>query len=154
MSEKIYRKMSVGPSRELTKTAGLGAQNMPSATVNYSLLRCIYIMFAEQKNLYFRIIVCMMTCVVGGATYPAQAILFSKILNVFLLEGEEARRQANFYSLMFFVVALGNLVSYFVLGWTCNYIGGEVTHRYRREMFDQVLSQVSHRLTIGKHTFY
>lgn len=142
-SNKIDREISLQPKLELSKTADAEAQYLASGTLNYSLLRCIYIMFAEQKKLYFCFILSTIVCVIGGATYPAQAILFSRVLNVFLLEGQEARDQVNFYSLLFFVVALGNLLAYFVLGWTCNYIGQTVTHRYRREMFDQVLSQVS-----------
>ena len=143
-SEKIDRQISLQPKLELSKTADAEAQYLASGTLNYSLLRCIIIMFAEQKNLYFCFFVSTIACLIGGATYPAQAILFSRVLNVFLLEGQEARDQANFYSLFFFVVALGNLLAYFVIGWICNYIGQTVTHRYRREMFDQVLSQVSH----------
>lgn len=136
--------ISLQPKLELSKTADAEAQYLASGTLNYSLLRCIIIMFAEQKKLYFCFILSTIACLIGGATYPAQAILFSRVLNVFLLEGQEARDQANFYSLFFFVVALGNLLAYFVIGWTCNYIGQTVTHRYRREMFDQVLSQVSY----------
>lgn len=143
-SEKIDRQISLQPKLELSKTADAEAQYLASGTLNYSLLRCIIIMFAEQKKLYFCFILSTIACLIGGATYPAQAILFSRVLNVFLLEGQEARDQANFYSLFFFVVALGNLLAYFVIGWTCNYIGQTVTHRYRREMFDQVLSQVSY----------
>ncbi|KAL9638683.1 MAG: hypothetical protein Q9164_001391 [Protoblastenia rupestris] len=140
-SEKIDRQTSLQLKLELSKTADAEAQYLASGTLNYSLLRCIIIMFAEQKNLYFCFMLSTIACLIGGATYPAQAILFSRVLNVFLLEGQEARDQANFYSLFFFVVALGNLLAYFVVGWTCNYIGQTVTHRYRREMFDQVLSQ-------------
>ena len=143
LSEKIDRQLSVQPMLKLSKSTDAEFQSLVSGTVNYSLLRCIYIMFAEQKKLYICFIFSTIACMMGGATYPAQAILFSKILNVFLLEGEKASQQANFYSLLFFVVALGNLLAYFVIGWTCNYIGQTVTHRYRREMFDQVLSQVS-----------
>lgn len=145
-SEKIDRQISLQPKLELSKTADAEAQYLASGTLNYSLLRCIIIMFAEQKKLYFCFIISTIACLIGGATYPAQAILFSRVLNVFLLEGQEARDQANFYSLFFFVVALGNLLAYFVIGWICNYIGQTVTHRYRREMFDQVLSQVSYLL--------
>ena len=143
-SEKIDRQISLQPKLEMSKTADTEAQYLASGTLNYSLLKCIIIMFAEQKNLYSCFILSTIACLIGGATYPAQAILFSRVLNVFLLEGQEARDQANFYSLFFFVVALGNLLAYFVVGWTCNYIAQTVTHRYRREMFDQVLSQVSY----------
>ncbi|KAL8838824.1 MAG: hypothetical protein Q9170_001979 [Blastenia crenularia] len=140
-SEKIDRQVSLQPKLELSTTADAEAQYLASGTLNYSLLRCIIIMFAEQKNLYLCFIGSTIACLIGGATFPAQAILFSRVLNVFLLQGQEAQDQANFYSLMFFVVALGNLFAYFVIGWLCNVIGQTVTHRYRREMFDQVLGQ-------------
>lgn len=117
-SEKLDRETSLQPKLELSNTADAEAQDLASGTVNYSLLRCIIIMFAEQKNLYFCFILSTTACLIGGATFPAQAILFSRVLNVFLLEGQEARDQANFYSLMFFIVALGNLLAYFVIGWT------------------------------------
>jgi ATP-binding cassette subfamily B (MDR/TAP) protein 1 len=42
---------------------------------------------------------------------------------------------------MFFVVALGNFVAYFSIGWMCNVVGQTVTHRYRLEMFDRILRQ-------------
>ncbi|KAL8784942.1 MAG: hypothetical protein Q9213_003684 [Squamulea squamosa] len=138
---EIDRQISLQPKIDLLKAADNEAQQQASGTLNYSLLRCIIIMFAEQKKLYLCFIFSTIACLIGGATFPAQAILFSRVLNVFLLEGQEATDQANFYSLLFFVVALGNLLAYFVIGWTCNYIGQTVTHRYRREMFDQVLSQ-------------
>ena len=143
-SEKIDRQTSLHPKLELSKIADAEAHHFAPGTLNYTLLRCIVIMFAEQRNLYVCFILSIIACLIGGATYPAQAILFSRVLNVFLLEGKEARDQANLYSLLFFVVALSNLFAYFVLGWVSNYIGQTVTHRYRREMFDQVLSQVSY----------
>ncbi|KIV84917.1 hypothetical protein PV11_00666 [Exophiala sideris] len=113
----------------------------PVGTLGYSLIRCIFIMFKEQRNLYWWFVLSTIACVVGGATFPAQALLFSRLLTVFELTGHQAQQRADFYSLMFFVVALGNLLAYFIIGWTCNVIGQTVTHRYRREMFQQVLGQ-------------
>ncbi|KAK5208744.1 hypothetical protein LTR41_005973 [Exophiala xenobiotica] len=116
-------------------------QKRPVGTLGYSLLRCILIMFYEQKNLYWCFLLSTIACCIGGATFPGQALLFSRLLTVFELTGQEARDRADFYALMFFVVALGNLVAYFTIGWTCNVIGQTVTHRYRSEMFQQVLRQ-------------
>lgn len=42
---------------------------------------------------------------------------------------------------MFFVLALANLGAFFLLGITCNVISQVVTHKYRREMFKNVLAQ-------------
>lgn len=44
--------------------------------------------------------------------------------------------EANFFSLMFFVVALANFVIYAVAGWVCNEIG-QVSHiRYQFSIFE------------------
>lgn len=109
-------------------------------TLGYSLIRCLYIMFSEQRQLYPALFISVLASLVGGGTYPAQAILFSRVLNVFTLEGSEATTEANFWALMFFVVAIANLIAYFILGWLCNVIGQDITHRYRYEMFARVLS--------------
>lgn len=112
-----------------------------TGTLNYSLIKCIYIMLAEQKPLYKYQLLSTFVCLVCAATFPGQAILFSRILQVFTLHGEEGQRKANFYALMFFVVALANLIGYFLMGVVCNIIGQYVTHRYRHEMFSNILNQ-------------
>lgn len=116
-------------------------QQKPIGTVGYSLLRCIWIMFTERKSLYWYFFFQGMASIVGGGTYPAQAVLFSKALTVFQLTGQHARDQANLYSLLFFVLALANLVAYFTIGYCCNMIAQEITHRVRSEMFEHVLDQ-------------
>lgn len=45
-----------------------------------------------------------------------------KLLDVFTLQGSEMTNRGNFFALMFFVLALGVLVCYFVLGWTTNLV--------------------------------
>ncbi|ETN36902.1 uncharacterized protein HMPREF1541_07889 [Cyphellophora europaea CBS 101466] len=116
------------------------AQNLAKGTLDLSLLRCIWIMFYEQKDLYWWFLLSMTGSVIGGGTFPAQALLFSRLINVFTLQGQEASNQANFYSLMFFIVALANLFAYFAIGWACNHIGQTVTKRYRLEMFHRILN--------------
>lgn len=108
--------------------------------MNYSLLKCLAIMFVEEKSLYPIISILVFGCVIAGGTYPAQALLFSKVLYVFQLEGPEAVSKANFFALMFFIVALANLFTYFTLGWLANIMGQKITHRYRLEMFQRLLS--------------
>ncbi|KIW65217.1 hypothetical protein PV04_07495 [Phialophora macrospora] len=116
-------------------------QQKPVGTLGYSLLRCILIMFYEQKSLYRCFFLQTIACLIGGGTFPAQAVLFSKALTVFQLTGPRARERADFYALMFFVLALANLAAYFTIGWICNLISQTVTHRVRLEMFERVLDQ-------------
>ena len=125
----------------MSTTGDVEAQEQYAGTLNYSLIKCVAIMFYEQTNLYGYFLVSAIGCLIGGATFPAQALLFSRLIKVFTLQGQEAKDQANFYALMFFVVALGNLVAYFNIGWNCNVIAQTVTRRYRHEMFQRVMAQ-------------
>ena len=98
---------------------GVKSSEVERGTLNYSLVRCVLIMLAEQKDLYLWMVFGSFACLVGGATFPAQALLYSRLLKVFTLSGHQAKTQADFFALMFFVVALANLVAYWVIGWSC-----------------------------------
>jgi ATP-binding cassette, subfamily B (MDR/TAP), member 1 len=115
------------------------AQNLARGTLNLSLIKCIAIMFYEQRDLYWFFAISGFGSIIGGVTYPAQAIIFSKIINVFTLPSDEVQDRANFWSLMMFIVALANLFAYFAIGWCCNVIGQTVTRRYRLEMMRRVM---------------
>lgn len=70
-----------------------GADDTPTytGTLNYSLLRCIYIMFKEQPELYLCFVIGVFGCFIGGLTFPAQAVLFSRLLDIFQLTGQAAQ---------------------------------------------------------------
>lgn len=57
-----------------------------------------------------------------GLTFPALAILFARAMNAFQLTGSKLVKEGNFYSLMFLVVAIANLIFYLIMGWLCNYV--------------------------------
>lgn len=106
-----------------------------------SMLRVVYRLVVEQKTLAVPYAVVLSACILGGAVYPAQALLFANLLDVFLLPQAQRTDRGNFFALMFFVVALGNLICYGMIGWASNLVVQEMTHRYRRELFDSVLKQ-------------
>ena len=70
-----------------------------------------------------------------------QAILFSRTFNVFQMTGSEAISEGDFWSLMFFIVAIVNWCLYFSLGCVCNIISQKVTRRYRLELFQNTAMQ-------------
>ncbi|KAL8932767.1 MAG: hypothetical protein Q9216_006688 [Gyalolechia sp. 2 TL-2023] len=110
-------------------------------TLGLSLLGCIYRILREQKSLYTWFALSTVGVLIGGATYPGQALLFARLIGVFTQQESDARDDANFYSLMLFIIAIGNLIGYFIVGWTCNVIGQTVAHHYRSEMFALMLKQ-------------
>ena len=131
LSAKRSNSFALGKTTDAPKTGTLG----------YGLMRCIWIMLSEQQSLFPWLALSGIACLVAGGTFPGQAILYSRLLRVFLLPAAQAKSEADFFALMFFVMALGNLVAYAIIGWTCNVIGQVTTHRYRLEMFNTVLRQ-------------
>ncbi|KAF2108830.1 multidrug resistance protein 1 [Lophiotrema nucula] len=117
------------------------AKNRTKDGINYNLVRCIWIVLLEQGKLWPYFLILATAAILGGATYPAQAIVFSRIVEAFQLPPAEARSQGNFYSLMFFVIALGNLVVFAAIGFVSNIVAQHVSRRYRLEMFNLLLKQ-------------
>lgn len=56
----------------------------------------------------------------AAAVNPGQALLLGEIMSVFTSPDLVGR--GNFISLMFFVMSLGILVVYFIMGWSTNTI--------------------------------
>lgn len=65
----------------------------------------------------------------AGATFPAQAVLFSRVVEAFQLPTSRAIEQGDFYSLMFFIVAIGNLILYACIGWASNIVAQVSAHQ-------------------------
>ncbi|KAK3950540.1 P-loop containing nucleoside triphosphate hydrolase protein, partial [Pseudoneurospora amorphoporcata] len=107
-----------------------------------NLLRCLLIIIREQRVLWPALGWAGICCLAGGATYPALAIIFSRIMDAFALEGDEMIKRGNFFSLMFFVVALGNLVAYAILGWFCNVTAQVRCPRHSNHRTDFSLQQM------------
>ena len=126
-------------SQALPKDSEREVEHLSAGTVGYSLGKCIWILLKEHPDLYLWYLVIAFGGLIGGGTYPAQAIIFSRLINVFTLQGSEAKEQADFYALMFFVLAIANLFGYFSIGWACNTIGQAITHRVRREMIERMV---------------
>ncbi|KAJ3505408.1 hypothetical protein NM208_g16196 [Fusarium decemcellulare] len=138
--------LELEPSHKVSETVsrasleGAEAGEATPSTVNYSVFRCVFIMLGEQKDVYHWLVLLVLACVIGGGSYPAQAIIYSRLIEVFTQPPEEGRSDANFFALMFFVIALANMLSYLIIGWCGNLVGQTITHRYRLEMFRRILS--------------
>ncbi|KAF7559914.1 hypothetical protein G7046_g4252 [Stylonectria norvegica] len=110
-------------------------------TINYNLLRSLFIIIREQRCLWVPFAILAVAASLGGGSNPALAVLFSRILDAFSLTGDAMVERGDFYALMFFVMALANLVVYCVLGWTSTIISQQIMNFYRHEMFSNILRQ-------------
>ncbi|RDW93601.1 ABC transporter ATP-binding protein [Aspergillus mulundensis] len=79
------------------------------------------------------------TCIAGAAVNPGQALLLGNILSVF--DSPNFISRGNFIALMFFVMSLGILVVYFIMGWATNTIAQSLSRKLRRQILDSFLRQ-------------
>lgn len=141
---KTFRSNASSLTRKPSEYQAAGPQTevepLTAGTLGHSLVRCIWVMLKESRDLYPWYTLISVAYVMVGGTYPAQAILFSRLIRVFTLQGSEASDQADFYALMLFVVALANLLGYFCVGLSCNAIAQTLTYRHRKEMLQRILN--------------
>ncbi|KAM0420481.1 hypothetical protein ACHAPT_011776 [Fusarium lateritium] len=102
------------------------------------LLRSLWLVVREQRALWTAMGLVSVVAIIAGGSYPALAVLFAHTMNAF--QAADVKK-GDFFSLMFFVVALAQLVIYAVAGWFSNVIGQHVMKRYRVELFEATLSQ-------------
>ncbi|PFH61615.1 hypothetical protein XA68_16876 [Ophiocordyceps unilateralis] len=133
--------LELAPTRAST-AAGSSMVSPPPPTSQdnneYGLLHGLFLILREQRPLWWPLGLTAVCLVIAGGTSPALAILFSQTLDAF--ERVDVER-ANFISLLFFVVALANLVAYAIAGWFANVLAQTVMRFYRSELFNHTLRQ-------------
>jgi ATP-binding cassette subfamily B (MDR/TAP) protein 1 len=116
-SRVLSRRDSHGIGQEIIKPSDEGGH-----TLNYNLLKCFVIIVKERRDCWMNLFIIAIACVVGGLTYPALAILISRLITTFQLQGSDLTNRGNFYALMLLVVAIINGVLYFVAGYVSNLV--------------------------------
>ena len=115
-------------SEALLKDSEHKVEHLSAKTVEYLLEKCIWIMLKEHSDLYLWYLIIVFEGLIDNDTYSAQVIIFSYLINVFMLQSSEAKDQVNFYALMFFMLMIANLFEYFSIEWACNTISQAITH--------------------------
>ncbi|KAL7929945.1 P-loop containing nucleoside triphosphate hydrolase protein [Trichoderma chlorosporum] len=111
---------------------------------NRSLFSNLLIIAKEQKSYWPILLTGVLSAIVTAQIFPVQAILLGRVLDTFQNNSkgsEKLSSDANFWSLMFFVVGLGALVAYAVLGFFMTLLGIRLTKFYRLDYFRAILSQ-------------
>lgn len=81
-----------------------------------------------------------------------QAYLFATLLNLFSFRGPQVNQLANFFCLMFVVLAAGVGISHLFLGWSTTRLGFGLTRFYRKEYFKNMISRPASFFDEEDHT--
>ncbi|OLN82134.1 Leptomycin B resistance protein pmd1-like protein 7 [Colletotrichum chlorophyti] len=98
-------------------------------------------MVRETPELKWAYLSTVIAVVVAAGAFPGQSLIIANLVDVFTLPGSEMISKGNFYSLMFFVLALGVLVCYATMGWATNVIAQGLNHKLRRQCLNDFLRQ-------------
>ncbi|KAK2877091.1 multidrug-resistance transporter mdr5 [Arthroderma sp. PD_2] len=137
------------PALEKQVTTRSTRSNIPNEVIakqedvsrKMSLFRCLLIIFYEQRRHWLFFLLGCIASVTGGGAFPAQAILFSKIVTTFQLPEDELQGRGNFWALMFFVLALGILITYASIGFFWTVAAFRSSRYYRSQYFKAMISQ-------------
>ena len=106
-----------------------------------SLVRCLSIIFYQHRHIWALLLLTLLGCISAGAIFPLQAYFFSELVTVFQLQGAELQDETNFWSLMFFILALVTLFSYATIGFSATVSAFIINRFYRRDYLSSMLSQ-------------
>ncbi|RAL01225.1 ABC transporter ATP-binding protein [Aspergillus ibericus CBS 121593] len=109
----------------------------PSRSIGF--FKSFGIIFKEQSH-HWVLYVCILVGALGaGSGFALQSWLVAKLVQVFQFSGQKLAQAANFWSLMFFILALAMAVCYYVLGMASNSISMFVASTYRQDYFLNLL---------------
>ncbi|PLB35394.1 ABC transporter ATP-binding protein [Aspergillus candidus] len=110
-------------------------------TKSRGFMRSVSIILSEHRKYWLLFVVVIISAIGGGSGYALQSWLFAKLIQVFQFKGQKLVDGANFWALMFFILALAMAAFYFVLGTATNTISMRVGTTYRKEYFANILKR-------------
>lgn len=109
-------------------------------------------LFLESRECWWLMAITVLLSACAGAAIPLQSWLFAQIVVVFELQGEELRRQSQFWSLMWVVLAIGVGLSYFGCFWASSQMSAMIRCKYQRQYFEDILYQKTSFLDEEDHS--
>ncbi|KAK2757909.1 hypothetical protein FQN54_004315 [Arachnomyces sp. PD_36] len=103
------------------------------------LVNSIGLFLWEQRRLSPWYIGIIFGAAIGGGSYAIQSYIFAQLISTFALIGQAFVDKANFWSLMFFVLALCVAVGYFTLGLSASSVSVHVSSAYRQQYFESIV---------------
>lgn len=112
-----------------------------SASTDLSLFQCLYTIISEHRHIKWLFITVLPTCVVAGGVYPAQAVIFGHSVAGYDQTNRSIQIYENFWSLMWFVVAIATAFVFLVMGTLSSIMGTTTKFYYQNKYFASMLHQ-------------
>jgi ABC-type multidrug transport system fused ATPase/permease subunit len=93
----------------------------------------------EQRAHWFLYLLTLLATVGCGSALALQSWFFAKVVEAFQFTGQKLTNAANFWALMFFILALVVAVCYFSLAYSSTSTSAHIAFTYRNEYFHSIL---------------
>ncbi|KKA28933.1 hypothetical protein TD95_004427 [Thielaviopsis punctulata] len=133
--------ISPASTSQITNLVHQSTSTFSGPSKDLGLLASIVKIMVEHHEYHTVYIGCLLICVIAGFTYPALAVLFAKVLEAISLPRDKVLHKTDFYSLMFFVIAIANFFMWAVLGWFTSMLAQDILRRFRLEIFENISQQ-------------
>ncbi|OJZ79501.1 hypothetical protein ASPFODRAFT_718973, partial [Aspergillus luchuensis CBS 106.47] len=138
--------MTEEPKEDLETTTDSICQSvdedgMQLLTKSRGFLGSVGLFLYEQRAQWRFYLPVLISTAGAGAAYPLQSWLFAKLIAVFQYSDQRLAHAANFWALMFFILALGTAACYGTMGYFASRFSAEVSSVYRTEYFHNVLNK-------------
>ncbi|KAJ5341530.1 ABC multidrug transporter [Penicillium brevicompactum] len=110
-------------------------------TKSKGLLRSLGRVFYEHRSHWILYVLTIVSAIGAGSGYALQSWLFAQLIQVFQFTGQKLVDKANFWALMFFVLAIAMSTFYFLLGTSANTMSMHVGSSYRKDYFANTLKK-------------
>ncbi|KAI6393254.1 hypothetical protein MCOR24_009791 [Pyricularia oryzae] len=135
VAETLGHSGNPGLLRKVKKTTGAESKKKRGLLGSFGML------LREQMGHWPWYLVMALGALGGGASPALQAWLFANLVTLFQLWGDFARLRAaaNFWCLMFVMLATGVGISYFALAWSATRLSFYIIPHYRKEYMRNIL---------------
>ncbi|KAL2828330.1 P-loop containing nucleoside triphosphate hydrolase protein [Aspergillus pseudoustus] len=113
----------------------------PAKAKEMGIFHSVGVLAREQRAHWWIFGIILVAAAGAGSAYALQSWLFARLIEVFQFTGQRLVDAADFWALMFFVLALCVAVCYFTLGFSAVVISNFITTYYRKDYFQSIIRQ-------------
>lgn len=116
-------------------------QDGPEPEKSFGFFHSFGVLIYENRSHWLLYTLTLVGAVGAGSGFSLQSWLFARLVQVFQFTGQKLVDAANFWALMFFILALAMATFYFMLGFSSNSISMFVVSNARMDYFYNILSK-------------